>query len=185
MEIDTHTGLLQGVRYLASPNCDDRPINCAIDLVVIHNISLPPQQYGGPYIDQLFTNQLSATAHPFFATIATLQVSAHLLIQRDGAITQYVPFHRRAWHAGVSSYHGRERCNDFSIGIELEGSDFEPFCEKQYQQLTVVLQALIQAYPAVNTATITGHADIAPGRKSDPGPYFAWDRLHSMLQEGG
>jgi len=155
----------------------------AIDLLVLHNISLPPGEFGGPWIDQLFLNRLDPAAHPYFAEIAHLRVSAHLLIRRDGSLTQYVPFHRRAWHAGVSSFQGREGCNDFSIGIELEGSDHQPFAPAQYEVLAPVVAALRSAYPAITPDRIVGHSDIAPGRKSDPGPCFDWQRLRGMLAD--
>lgn len=152
-----------------------------IDLVVVHNISLPPGEFGGPWIDDLFINRLDPKAHPAFADIAGLRVSAHLLIRRDGELVQYVPFYRRAWHAGVSRYEGRERCNDFSIGIELEGTDTRAFEAVQYERLVQVLGALMAAYPGLSRERIAGHADIAPGRKSDPGPAFDWRHLHALL----
>jgi len=142
----------------------------------------PPGEYGGPWIDQLFTNTLSSDAHPYFAQIASLKVSAHLLIRRDGELVQYVPFHLRAWHAGVSQYCGRERCNDFSIGIELEGTDEQPYEPRQYDQLARVIDALVAAYPTLSTERIAGHSDVAPGRKTDPGPAFDWVRLRALLR---
>ena len=181
MYIDPHTGLLDTARQLSSPNCDERPPGCAIDLLVIHAISLPAGEFGGPWIDDLFCNRLEAAAHPDFAAICTLRVSAHTLIRRDGGITQYVPFHRRAWHAGVSCHAGRERCNDFSIGIELEGCDERPFSDAQYTGLASLIHALLAAYPGLSTERITGHSDIAPGRKTDPGPHFDWSRLRALL----
>lgn len=167
-------GWLDGVARVDSPNADGRPANAAIDLVVIHNVSLPPGRYGGGFVHALFTNRLDPGAHPFFAGIAALRVSAHLLIERSGALTQFVPFDRRAWHAGASEFEGRTRCNDFSIGIELEGTDFEPFADAQYDALDRVLPALCRAYPV---RAVRGHSDIAPGRKTDPGPHFQWQRL--------
>ena len=174
-------GWLAGARVCVSPNHDARPDPDDISLLVIHNISLPPGRFGGPYIDQLFTNTLAADAHPYFAGIAALRVSAHLLIARDGRLTQYVPFHARAWHAVASNFHGRERCNDFSIGVELEGSDQQPFTERQYRRLVAVTRALLAHYPRLNLARITGHSDIAPGRKTDPGPRFDWVRYRAAL----
>lgn len=183
MDIDTHSGLLTQANFVCSPNCDERPENTEIDLIVIHNISLPPGEFGGPWIDYLFTNQLPAEHHPYFASIHQLQVSSHALIRRNGEITQFVPFHKRAWHAGQSEYQGRSRCNDFSIGIELEGSDDQPFSEQQYQSLGELIQALLANYPDLSTSRITGHSDIAPGRKTDPGPCFDWQKLHNLLQQ--
>jgi AmpD protein len=181
MVVDSDTGLLDSAEQVNSPNFDDRPQDTQVDLLVIHNISLPPGQFGGPWISDLFTNQLNPEAHPYFKEIHSLKVSAHILIRRDGSIIQFVPFHKRAWHAGQSNYGGRNRCNDFSIGIELEGSDDHPFEEPQYQQLTALIKALLQAYPSLSTEHITGHSDIAPGRKTDPGPYFDWQKLRILL----
>jgi len=174
-------GILIEARQHPSPNQDDRPGNAPIDLLVIHNISLPPNEFGGPWIDDLFCNRLDPRAHPYFEGICQLQVSAHLLIRRDGGLIQYVPFSRRAWHAGLSSFQGRTRCNDFSIGIELEGADDIPYTERQYQQLSAVTRALIAHYPAISRERITGHSEIAPGRKTDPGPAFDWDHFHGLL----
>ena len=173
MHIDRN-GLLSSARYIPSPNCDARPDTAPPCLIVIHNISLPPNEYGGEGIISLFTNCLDPAAHPYFETIQKLEVSSHFLIRRDGELIQFVPCSQRAWHAGASNWCGRERCNDFSIGIELEGSDFEPFTETQYQVLSLLTQALQAAYPIQD---IVGHSDIAPGRKTDPGPYFDWARL--------
>ncbi len=161
---------LENVRRLPSPNCDERPAGDGIDLIVIHGISLPPGQYGGPYIDQLFTNTLEREAHPYFSGIADLRVSAHLLVDRSGMITQYVPFNRRAWHAGRSEFQGRAECNDYSIGIELEGSDEDPYEQAQYRAAAEIAALLMRTWPRINQDRIVGHADIAPGRKSDPGP---------------
>ncbi len=173
-------GMLSGCRSLPSPNC--RPRNgVEIELLVIHNISLPPGEFGTGRIEQLFTNCLPADGHPYFAGIADLRVSSHLLIDRAGAVTQFVPFTMQAWHAGRSSFHGRERCNEFSIGIELEGTDFTPFTAAQYDALVAVTEALMRAYPGLNRERITGHSDIAPGRKTDPGPRFDWARYLSRL----
>lgn len=173
MHIDPN-GLLTTARYIPSPNCDARPDTTPPCLIVIHNISLPPNEYGSPSIISLFTNCLDPAAHPYFETIKDLKVSSHFLIRRDGELIQFVPCTQRAWHAGASNWHGRERCNDFSIGIELEGSDFEPFTDAQYAVLSQLTQALQATYPI---AEIVGHSDIAPGRKTDPGPYFDWARL--------
>ena len=168
-------------RFIASPNCDERPDSSDIPLLVIHYISLPPEHFCGEGIIQLFTNQLDPNAHPYFALINHLRVASHLLIRRTGEIVQYVPFHKRAFHAGISTYRGRERCNDFSIGIEIEGSDFVPFSDKQYQQLEQLLPALVATYPTLSLQHITGHEHIAPGRKTDPGPFFNWQRLSRTL----
>jgi len=181
MKINTTTGLLEDVTHVASPNCDERPDASEMDLVVIHNISLPPGQFGGPWIDALFTNTLDPKAHPYFAEIHQLHVSSHILIRRDGKITQYVPFHKRAWHAGKSQYQSRERCNDFSIGIELEGCDEQNYQDAQYSQLAHLIDTLCTTYPTLSTQRLTGHCDIAPGRKTDPGPAFDWHRLHKLL----
>lgn len=185
MRVNPATGLLDVARYLPSPNSDDRPCGVAVDLIVIHGISLPPGAFGGPWIDALFTNTLDPAVHPYFQTLIGLRVSAHLLIRRDGGLTQYVPFYRRAWHAGASEYAGRSGCNDFSIGIELEGADQIPYADRQYAQLAAAIQALRAAYPAITPDRLTGHADIAPGRKTDPGPAFDWVRLRRGLEEAG
>ncbi|WP_428945206.1 1,6-anhydro-N-acetylmuramyl-L-alanine amidase AmpD [Pantoea sp. FN060301] len=176
-------GWIAGVRQVPSPHFNERPESDTPTLLVIHNISLPPGEFGGPWIDALFTGTLDPDAHPFFAEIASLKVSAHCLIRRDGELVQYVPFHLRAWHAGVSCYQGREACNDFSIGIELEGTDTLPYTEEQYQSLTELSQLLIKHYPAM-AANITGHSDIAPVRKTDPGPAFDWVRFRAALAAG-
>lgn len=175
-------GLMPQARLCLSPNFDERPAACTPELIVIHNISLPPNEYGGDGIDQLFTNTLDKNEHPFYAQIHTLRVSSHLLIRRDGELVQYVPFDKRAWHAGVSSYLGREVCNDFSIGIEMEGSDFEPFTQAQYEVLETTIKQLLDNYPSLSAAEITGHEHIAPGRKTDPGPYFDWQRLSEVFK---
>jgi AmpD protein len=167
------SGWLSGVRRIASPNCDARPPGAAIELLVIHNISLPPGEFGGDAIVRLFTNALDAEAHPYYAQLRDLKVSAHFLIRRDGAIVQFVPCGKRAWHAGASSWQGRARCNDFSIGVELEGDDATPFDDRQYAALARLTRRLRRAYPI---RAIAGHADIAPGRKTDPGPCFDWAR---------
>ena len=175
------SGILLEARQCESPNCDDRP-DTPIDLLVIHNISLPPGQFGGPYIDALFTNALNPADDAYFVDIAHSRVSSHLLIRRDGELVQYVPFHRRAWHAGVSNYCGRESCNDFSVGIELEGTDELAYTELQYEVLAAVVVALINAYPDVGIERIVGHADIAPGRKTDPGIAFNWRHFRGLLE---
>jgi len=181
--INRQTGRLINANYIASPNCDERPPSQPISLIVIHAISLPPEQFGDDYITQLFQNQLDPNQHPYFAEIYQLKVSAHLLIQRDGTIIQYVPFHQRAWHAGQSSYQGKPACNDYAIGIELEGSDIQAFENKQYQSLAITVKQLIDTYPDINEEHIVGHSDIAPGRKTDPGPHFDWAYFHHLLRE--
>jgi AmpD protein len=182
--VDPASGLLRGVRQVPSPNCDDRPPGVVPDLIVVHAISLPPGQFGGPWIDALFTNTLDAGAHPYFAGIAGLCVSAHVLIRRDGSLTQYVPLTRRAWHAGVSSHFGRERCNDFSVGVEVEGADDVPYEPEQYRTLGVLIHALRLWTPSLGRAPIVGHSDIAPQRKSDPGRSFDWGLLARSIEEG-
>ncbi|TDR80562.1 1,6-anhydro-N-acetylmuramyl-L-alanine amidase AmpD [Paludibacterium purpuratum] len=171
-------GWVEPARHIVSPNCNDRPEGVAIELLVIHNISLPPRQYGGPGVEQLFTNVLDANAHPYYAGIAHLKVSAHFFIRRDGQLIQFVPVARRAWHAGVSSWQEREGCNDFSVGIELEGCDDEPFTDAQYTRLIALTRLLFDRLPL---RAIAGHSDIAPGRKTDPGPYFDWTRYRAAL----
>lgn len=183
--IDPATGLVAGARQVPSPNCDERPPGLAPDLIVVHGISLPAGEFGGPWIDALFTNRLDAGAHPSFAQIAPLKVSAHLLVRRDGEIVQYVPLTRRAWHAGASAHCGREACNDFSIGIELEGADDVPYEPVQYAVLARLVAALRRAYASLASAPVVGHSDVAPGRKSDPGPAFDWGRLASALERTG
>jgi AmpD protein len=180
--VDSVSGLLRGARQVPSPNFDARPDGILPELIVVHGISLPPNQFGGPWIDQLFTNSLPPDEHPYFATVAQLKVSSHALIRRDGEVVQYVPFHQRAWHAGASSYQGRERCNDFSIGIELEGADETPYEPAQYRMLSAVIQQLCAAYPSLSLSHIAGHNDIAPERKTDPGPAFDWQRLYALLR---
>ena len=182
MIIDRQSGWLDAAEMLPSPNCDDRPDENDISGIVIHNISLPPGQFGGDWIADLFLNQLDQNAHPYFAEIAHLKVSSHLLIKRDGLIQQFVPFHKRAWHAGVSCWEGRQRCNDFTIGVELEGGDETAFTEAQYQRLATVSRALFAAYPLLSKERITGHQHIAPGRKTDPGPHFDWVYFKQLLQ---
>ena len=181
MRIDPASHLVMGVPYMPSPNADERPQNCPPSLIVIHNISLPPNEFGGPYIEQLFTNCLDLNTHPYFARIGTQRVSAHLLLRRDGTVIQFVPFNRRAWHAGESSYNGRQRCNDFSIGIELEGADDIPYEKVQYTVLASLIDALRIAYPCLSKHAVVGHCDIAPTRKTDPGPAFDWQHLGNEL----
>jgi AmpD protein len=167
-------GIANKAQQIASSNQDERPEDSHIELIVIHNISLPPQQYGGDGVIELFTNQLDPQAHPYYAEIHQLKVSSHFFIRRDGSLIQFVPCSQRAWHAGASSWQGRERCNDFSVGIELEGSDFDAFTTPQYATLNELLAALKLAYPITD---VVGHSDIAPGRKTDPGPYFDWSQV--------
>ena len=183
MHIDHATGLLDTARQVASPNHDERPPEAVPELIVVHCISLPPGLFGGPHIEALFTNCLDPEAHPYFAGICGLEVSAHALIRRDGEIVQFVPFDRRAWHAGQSTFEGRERCNDFSVGIELEGTDDGGYEPVQYRQLARLVRALGQTYPTLDGAPLVGHSDIAPGRKTDPGPGFDWGRLHATLAD--
>lgn len=175
--VDRQSGLITPARQVPSPNQDERPVDTDPELVVIHGISLPPGEFGGPHVEQLFTNCLPRDGHPYFETIAELRVSAHLFIRRDGEVVQFVPLHRRAWHAGASCWEGRERCNDYSIGIELEGADDSAYEEAQYQALTSLLACLQSAYPALSSHRVVGHSDVAPGRKTDPGPAFDWGRL--------
>ena len=179
--VDRVTGLISGARQLSSPYCDERPAGTKIDLLVIHGISLPPGEFGGAWIEHLFLGTLPPHAHPYFASVQGLRVSAHLLIRRDGERVQFVPFQRRAWHAGLSAYQGREACNDFSIGIELEGCDAVTYTDAQYAELTAAARAIMAAYPGVTPARIVGHSDIAPGRKTDPGPAFDWAHFRVRL----
>jgi AmpD protein len=178
MQIESD-GILLGARYVPSPNFDDRPAGVAIDLLVIHNISLPPGEFGGPGVVDLFTNRLDPAAHPYYRGIADLRVSTHFLIRRDGEPIQFVACGKRAWHAGVSEWRGRERCNDFSIGIELEGADDQPFTDIQYVRLVELTTALNATYAF---SGIVGHSDIAPARKTDPGPCFDWTRFRALLR---
>lgn len=180
MKVDAESGLLLDARLSLSPNHDERP-ETDIDLVVVHNISLPPGKFGEPWIEDFFLNKLDTSAHEYFEEISDLKVSCHLLIRRDGELVQFVPFHMRAWHAGESCYSGRERCNDFSIGIELEGADDIPYEEIQYEQLSAVIMALEHAYPGVRHERVAGHSKISPGRKTDPGPAFNWAHLRGLL----
>lgn len=177
-------GWLPGARRAPSPNCDERPTGTVVDLLVIHGISLPPGEVGGPWIEDLFLNRLDPNAHPYFAAIAGLRVSSHLLIRRDGEVVQFVDLDQRAWHAGPSSFQGRERCNDYSIGVELEGADTLPYADAQYEVLAETTRGLMARFPAITHGRIVGHSDVAPGRKSDPGPAFDWARYRRLLGSG-
>jgi AmpD protein len=179
--IDPVTGLLCQARQVLSTHCDPRPPGMVPELIVVHGISLPPGEFGGPWIERLFTGNLDATVHPFFPSLADLRVSAHLLVRRDGEPVQFVPFGLRAWHAGASSWQGRSACNDFSIGVELEGTDDTAYEEPQYQALAWLIKTLCAAYPTLSSQRVVGHSAIAPGRKSDPGPAFDWARLRKLL----
>ena len=180
-DLDVRTGWLTSARQVPSPNCDDRPAGVAPGLIVVHGISLPPGEFGGPWIDALFTNHLPPDAHPYFAQVAPLRVSAHALVRRDGELVQYVPIHRRAWHAGASSWQGRSACNDYSVGIEMEGTDEGLYESAQYRTLSALISALCAAYPTLARERVVGHSDIAPGRKSDPGTRFEWQLLRDLL----
>lgn len=175
MKISDHW--LDSAQRLSSPNADPRPDPHDLSLIVLHCISLPPGEFGTDCIDRLFTNTLDAEAHPYFAAITHLRVSAHLLIRRNGGLIQYVPFNNRAWHAGVSSFQGRSRCNDFSIGIELEGTETVAYTDNQYDRLSETLAVLIETYEGLTWERIVGHSDVAPARKTDPGPSFEWNRI--------
>ena len=181
LRIDVESGLMQGARQIASPNYDSRPPGVEADLIVVHGISLPPGEYGGAWIDRLFTNTLPAEVHPYFAEVCSLRVSSHVVVSRDGALTQYVKFSERAWHAGKSIYQGREACNDFSVGIELEGTDTTPYESAQYSALAEVVAALCATYPRLSPNRLVGHSDISPGRKTDPGPAFDWPRARRLI----
>ena len=174
-------GVLLGTRQIPSPNHNDRPMGIDIDLLVIHNISLPAGEFGTSNVVDLFRNQLNIAAHPSFSDLINLKVSAHLFIRRDGEIIQFVPFNKRAWHAGVSRFDGRDGCNDFSVGIELEGTDDVPFTAEQYRQLAKASSSLMQVYPQIRPERIVGHSDIAPDRKTDPGPAFDWSYYRRLL----
>lgn len=175
------SGRMDEALWRPSPNFGARPAGSQISLVVVHCISLPPGQFGGSEIENFFCNQLNINAHPYFQTIALMKVSAHLLIRRDGTLVQFVSLLDRAWHAGCSSFRGQGECNDFSIGIELEGCDHIPYTDAQYQALSAVCQQIMAAWPGIGVDEITGHSDIAPMRKTDPGPAFDWPRLHQNL----
>ncbi len=181
MRLTVERGWLRQARCVPSPNCGPRPPGCVPELLVLHNISLPPRCYGGDHIERLFTNCLNWNEHPYFESIRGMQVSAHLLIRRDGELLQFVSCDDRAWHAGQSSYQGRDNCNDFSIGIELEGADDDAYADVQYTVLSAVTTTLLAHYPGLSTARIAGHSDIAPGRKTDPGPAFDWPHYRQLL----
>ena len=181
MRHNTHLWL-PGIRHTPSPNCNDRPEPREVNLLVIHNISLPPGRFTGDAVEAFFQNRLDPTAHSYFQEIAALQVSAHLFVRRDGSAQQFAPLDRRAWHAGASCFQGRDCCNDYSIGIELEGSDDTPFTDAQYATIAPVLHAIISAYPRISMRRIAGHCDVSPGRKTDPGPAFDWLRLYDDLR---
>ena len=178
MRLDVSTGLLIGVKQVLSPHFDARPSGVVPDLVVLHGISLPPDEFGGPWISRLFTGaHMPPEHHAFFATLQGLRASAHLLVRRDGQVVQYVSLNQRAWHAGKSSWQGREACNDYSIGIECEGADQIPYEAAQYAALRELLPVLMAAYPAITRERVVGHSDVAPGRKTDPGPSFDWAQV--------
>lgn len=181
IRLDSRAEWLDGVRRVASPNQDERPDNTEIALLVIHGISLPPGEFGGGFIDQLFINNLNPHDHPYFAEIADTRVSTHILIDRAGMITQFVPFNKRAWHAGVSEFRDRKHCNDFSLGVELEGCDDQPYTDQQYKQLAAVTMVLMKQWPVITRDNIVGHCHIAPGRKTDPGPNFDWRYYFDLL----
>ena len=181
LNLDSTGNWLTDARCIPSPNFDSRPSSCGIDLIVVHGISLPPGEFGGPYIERLFCNRLDPHEHEYFRAIAGLKVSAHLLIRRNGALVQFVALSDRAWHAGESCFGDRARCNDFSIGIELEGTDFTPYEVAQYERLGDVCRTLMQRWPAIGQDRVVGHCDVAPGRKTDPGPSFDWRRLRNLL----
>lgn len=176
-------GWLTGVHRRPSPNCDERPAGEQVDLLILHNISLPPNRFGGPGVYQLFENRLDPEEHPFYKDIAELRVSAHVWVRRTGRIVQFVPLSARAWHAGISSWQGRERCNDYSIGIELEGTDERPFTKAQYQSLFRLMRLIQKQFPAIQCHRIVGHSDVAPGRKTDPGPFFDWSQLRDCCRK--
>lgn len=179
--LDVATGLIHGARQVPSPHQDARPEGAEPTLFIVHGISLPPGSFGGPAIDELFQGRLDPAAHPYFLQLAGLRVSSHLLIRRQGEVVQYVPLHRRAWHAGESVWQGRRRCNDYSIGIELEGVDDLPYTPEQYRRLAAVIRLVRRRLPSLARAEIVGHSDVAPGRKTDPGPAFDWPRLRRLL----
>ncbi len=179
--VNRYSGLLEGVKVRHSPNFNDRPEGCDIDMVVVHGISLPAGEFGGQWVDCLFLNQIKGTEHPSFAELSGMTVSSHLFIRRTGELIQYVPFNKRAWHAGMSEYEGRDNCNDFSIGIELEGTDDIVYEDKQYSTLVEVVVSLLKAYPNITQQRIVGHVDIAPGRKTDPGQVFHWQNFRDAV----
>ncbi|GLZ84018.1 N-acetyl-anhydromuranmyl-L-alanine amidase [Metapseudomonas resinovorans] len=181
MQLDLASGWCQGISHCPSPNFNCRPQG-EVSLLVIHNISLPPAQFGTGKVQEFFQNRLDPAEHPYFEGIRDLKVSAHFLIERDGAVTQFVSCNERAWHAGVSLFDGRDNCNDFSLGIELEGTDDLPFTEPQYAALIALVEQLRLVFPTITPERICGHSDIAPGRKTDPGPAFDWARLRAALK---
>lgn len=181
MWFDDSGEILQGAQFLPSPNFDQRPAGIDPELIVVHGISLPPSQFGGKSVCDLFTNRLNPAEDPYFANISGLQVSAHFYIRRGGEVIQFVSPKQRAWHAGLSNYRGREKCNDFSIGIELEGTDFTPYTAIQYDHLSRLISALWELYPLMPKDAVVGHNNIAPGRKTDPGPFFVWPALWRLL----
>ncbi|HEX3397106.1 MAG TPA: 1,6-anhydro-N-acetylmuramyl-L-alanine amidase AmpD [Steroidobacteraceae bacterium] len=181
MQVDLDSALMRSIRQVASPNYDARPDGVEAELIVVHGISLPPGEFGGPWIERLFMNTLPPDMHPYFAEIGELRVSSHLLVARDGELTQFVKFTDRAWHAGQSSYRGRAACNDFSIGVELEGLDTLAYEDAQYDTLAEVVAALCDAYPRLSPDRLVGHSDISPGRKTDPGPAFDWERARRRI----
>lgn len=183
LTVDLKTHILSGAHFIQSPNYDERPTNVPVELIVIHGISLPPGRFGGEGVQQLFTNRLDQKEDPYYRKIEGLKVSSHLFINRWGQVTQFVPFDKRAWHAGLSSFAGREKCNDFSIGIELEGTDHQPYTASQYEALEQTLQALLKAYPTIDKHNIKGHNDIAPKRKTDPGKYFMWSAVERFVEK--
>ncbi len=171
-------GWLAGAKRRVSPNCDARPAGTPVSLIIVHGISLPPGEFGGDGVERLFTNRLDSRAHPYYAGLAGLRVSSHFFVRRDGGMVQFVPCEMRAWHAGASAWRGRERCTDYSIGIELEGTDTRPYTARQYHRLARLVRALQRHYPIAHVA---GHSDVAPGRKTDPGTAFEWRRLRTLL----
>ncbi len=181
LKLDRNTGWVFGARHVPSPNHDDRPPGINVDLLVIHGISLPPGRFGGDCVERFFTNSLPPEEHPFFRGIASMRVSAHLFLRRDGTLVQFVSLYERAWHAGVSSFRGRERCNDYSIGIELEGTDTLAYTARQYRRLAVLGRLLMRHFPGMTPERMVGHSDVAPGRKTDPGPAFDWQRFRAAL----
>ncbi|WP_386687260.1 1,6-anhydro-N-acetylmuramyl-L-alanine amidase AmpD [Lonepinella sp. MS14437] len=179
--VNAKQGWLANIRHLKSPHHDQRPDPQDVSLLVIHYISLPPEQFGGGFIDDFFLGKLNPSIHPYFAEIYQVRVSAHFLIERDGRVTQYVSLQDRAWHAGLSCFNGRDKCNDYSIGIELEGSNQQPFTQQQYVKLAELTQQIMALYPQITPERIVGHCDIAPERKIDPGQYFEWDKYLKSL----
>jgi N-acetyl-anhydromuramoyl-L-alanine amidase len=181
LNVNPLTGLLEPIKYLPSPHHDQRPADMPIDMIVIHGISLPPGEFGSSAVEEFFCGKLDHSAHAYYKTISTLKVSSHLYVKRTGEIIQFVPFFNRAWHAGQSSFKGRNSCNDFSIGIELEGTDEIPYEPGQYHSIICIIRLLMQHYPAITQDRIVGHSDIAPLRKTDPGPYFDWDLVRAKI----